>query len=250
MTNFTNSGIAVDPQLVWRQFHQNNWKNSSITPKVKFVKIDKTTNNILISTDYVDAEYDYVARVFVRPDIKGRSNEERKRELLKQKRYNEVYETVIYEKVQSEVDMGDGAVAVFRPIQKLGDGFRFVEVYTDNRPSILPQNHTVDLNTGALQNTHIPENNITITTPGSVVKPVIPQQTEPLVVASAQSKFFIASQPGTAPQAAPTQAPVSSTSQTDQQIRNSPEYKQWLANNSNPLMSEQENFEYYKKCNL
>lgn len=40
------------------------------------------------------------------------------------------------------------------------------------------------------------------------------------------------------------------TYQTDQQIRNSPEYKQWLANNSNPLMSEQENFEYYKKCNL
>ncbi len=191
MTNFTNSGIAVDPQLVWRQFHQNNWRNSSITPKIKFAKIDKLNNTLTISEDYADSQYDYVAKTTLRPDITGRGNEERRRELLKQKRYNEVFETIVYEKVQSEVDLGDGLVSVFRPIQKLGDSYRFVEVYADNRPSILPQNHTVDLNTGAVQNTHIVEQNISITTPASAVKPVIPQQTEPLVVASAQSKFVL-----------------------------------------------------------
>ena len=37
---------------------------------------------------------------------------------------------------------------------------------------------------------------------------------------------------------------------TDAEIRNSPQYKQWLADNANPLMTEEENLEYYKQCKL
>jgi hypothetical protein len=37
---------------------------------------------------------------------------------------------------------------------------------------------------------------------------------------------------------------------SDAQIIASSEYKTWAANNANPLMTDQENLEYYKQCKL
>lgn len=175
MTNFTDGLANVNPQLVWRQFHQNNWRNENITKRVKFAKKDRLTGNLLLSSSYSDSEFDYVVKTTLRPDITGRANEQRRAELLKQKRYNEVFETVLYEKVQSDLDMGDDVQVAYRPIQKLGDGYRFVEVYAEDRPSILPQNLTVDPTTGALQATYIPQSEVSIVTQGSAVKPGQPE---------------------------------------------------------------------------
>ena len=175
MTNFTDGVAEVNPQLVWRQFHQNNWRNQNITPRVKFAKKDKLTGNLLLSASYSDSEYDYVSKTTIRPDIAGRANEQRRAELLKQKRYNEVFETVIYEKIQSDLDMGDDTNVAYRPIQKLGDGYKFVEVYATDRSSIIPQNLTVDLTTGALQATYIPQSEVSVVSEASAVKPVLPQ---------------------------------------------------------------------------
>lgn len=172
MTNFTDGVTQINPQLIWRQFHQNNWRNTAITPKVQFAKKDRLTGNLKLKASYSDSEYDYVVKTTIRPDISGRANEQRRAELMKQKRYNEVFETVLYEKVESGVDMGDDVEVIFRPIQKLGDGYKFVEVYAEDRPSIIPQNLTVDPTTGALQATYIPQSDVAVATQGSAVKPV------------------------------------------------------------------------------
>lgn len=365
MTNFTDGLVQINPQLIWRQFHQNNWRNTAITPKAQFAKKDKITGNLLLNSSYGDAQYDYIVKTTIRPDISGRANEQRRAELMKLKRSNEVFETVLYEKVQNDLDLGDDQYVAFRPIQKLGDGYKFVEVYAEDRQSILPQNLTVDSTTGVLQATYIPQSDVAVLSEGSAVKPILPQQTEPLVVASASSPFFLASTPA-APVAAPTEAggnvlgniklniienlvqngqatttvrsgsyhnsfykgdgnysteagnivsikyrglvklqgdnivgngvfytkdqfgaaegfgnwanftqqakyagkslingeavhlydikpttqQVAQASQTDDQIRNSATYKTWAAANANPLMTDQENLEYYKQCKL
>jgi hypothetical protein len=44
--------------------------------------------------------------------------------------------------------------------------------------------------------------------------------------------------------------PVQSKGLSDAEIRATKEYQDWLKNNENPLMSEQENLEYYKVCKL
>jgi len=358
MTNFTDGVAEVNPQLVWRQFHQNNWRNQNITPRVKFAKKDKLTGNLLLSASYSDSEYDYVSKTTIRPDIAGRANEQRRAELLKQKRYNEVFETVIYEKIQSDLDMGDDTNVAYRPIQKLGDGYKFVEVYATDRSSIIPQNLTVDLTTGALQATYIPQSEVSVVSEASAVKPVLPQNQGMAMPSNlilnlggaqqaATSAGSISMQPdniakikagtktitnrtdkfangvyampdGTQIQLTylgnasveyigdgvivtaqdtnrtwnadefakaegfsswadfqqnnkysakfvdgqagrniygiqivkPATQVTSSNVQSDAQILASAEYKTWAANNANPLMTDQENLEYYKQCKL
>lgn len=176
MTNFTEGSAEINPQLVWRQFHQNFWRNANITPKAKFAKKDRLTGNLKLSLSFGDAQFDYVTRTTIRPDISGRANEQRRAELLKQKRYNEIFETILYEKIESGVDMGDDITAVFRPIGKLGDGYKFTEVYAQDRQSIIPQNNNIDPVTGAVVATHIPQDQLTVVTPGSAVAaPVVNQ---------------------------------------------------------------------------
>jgi hypothetical protein len=307
MTNFTDGVAEVNPQLVWRQFHQNNWRNQNITPRVKFAKKDKLTGNLLLSASYSDSEYDYVSKTTIRPDIAGRANEQRRAELLKQKRYNEVFETVIYEKIQSDLDMGDDTNVAYRPIQKLGDVYKFVEVYATDRSSIIPQNLTVDLTTGALQATYIPQSEVSVVSEASAVKPVLPQNQ-----GMAMPSNLILNLGGVQPVAAESKVaeaaltPVdkntlkdgdvvfdkngtrftfrglraegqvgarsprleeangnivipgeniqlfrsSDQNISDAQIIASSEYKTWAANNANPLMTDQENLEYYKQCKL
>lgn len=245
MTNFTDGNVQINPQLVWRQFHQNFWRNANITPKAKFAKKDKSTGYLKLSLSFGDAQFDYITRTTLRPDITGRGNEQRRVELLKQKRYNEVFETVLYEKVQDGVDMGDDLIAEFRPISKLGDGYKFVEVYAEDRQSVLPQNQTVNPTTGQLQATYIPQDNVALSEIGTAVKPIIVNQTDN-AVSTASSRFFI-------PTGEPISQPESESkdsNQSDADILNSPAYKEWVAANANPLMTEQENLEYYKKCKL
>jgi hypothetical protein len=175
LLNFTDGLTQVNPQLVWRQFHQNYWKNASITPRAKFAKKDKLTGNLILSTSFSDGQFDYITKTTIRPDLAGRANEQRRAELVKQKRGAEVFETVLYEKIQEDTDMGDDLVAVYRPISKLGDGYKFMEVYADDRQSMLPQNQTINPTTGQIQATYIPQDKVAVVAMGSAVNAALPQ---------------------------------------------------------------------------
>lgn len=188
LTNFTDGQAQINPQLVWRQFHQNFWKNANMTPRVKFAKKDKLTGNLKISTSFSDGQFDYVTKVTIRPDLAGRANEQKRAEMIKQKRSSEVFETVLYEKIQDEVDMGDDLISIYRPIGKLGDGYKFMEVYAEDRQSILPQNHTVDPTTGQIQATYIPTDKLAVVAMGSAILPAQPQNQ----IGSMPSQFILA----------------------------------------------------------
>ena len=189
LTNFTEGIAEINPYLVWKQFHQNNWRNSSIVPKVKFGKYNAISGTLKVSAGYGEAEYQFLKKTVIRPEYRGASRETIDA-MLKAKRGNEIFDTFLFERM-SEVDNGDDINVEYRMINKLGDRFRFTEVYTDDRPSMLPQNNNVDSTTGYITNSYVVKDGVTVAQPSapSVVTPVplpvrnnAPQGTHPFAI--------------------------------------------------------------------
>jgi hypothetical protein len=138
---FTSSTYTVDPQLVWKQFHQNNWKNNDIVPVAKYPKKNKTDNlngTITLSADYSDSEYDFVKVITVRPEMAGKANAVKRKELISLGQGYKVFQTVLYMKVAS-----NELETTYQAINKLGDGYKFTETYNVDTDSILPQNNNI-----------------------------------------------------------------------------------------------------------
>ncbi len=137
---FTSSTYTVDPQLVWKQFHQNNWKNDDIVPTVKYIKgkADNLNGIIKLSTDFSDSQYDFVKRTTVRPDMVGKANAVKRKELISLGQGYKVFQTVLYMKVAS-----NELETTYQAINKLGDGYKFTETYNVDTDSILPQNNII-----------------------------------------------------------------------------------------------------------
>jgi hypothetical protein len=137
---FTSSTYTVDPQLVWKQFHQNNWKNDDIVPTVKYIKgkADNLNGIIKLSTDFSDSQYDFVKRTTVRPDMVGKANAVKRKELISLGQGYKVFQTVLYMKVAS-----NELETTYQAINKLGDSYKFTETYNVDTDSILPQNNNV-----------------------------------------------------------------------------------------------------------
>jgi len=150
VNTFMSNEEPVNGRLIWRQFHQNNVRNSLINPRVKFAKKNKLNNTILLDTTYGDSQFDYVVKTVIQPALAGARNAAARQQLIDQGRGAEVFDTVLYEKVVSSEDLGDSKYAVYKPIGKLGDGFRFTEVYAADMPSAIPQNNNIDPTTGTL----------------------------------------------------------------------------------------------------
>lgn len=119
LDSYKTSGADVDPKLVWKQFHQNNWRNDSLVPRVENYYIDDSG---ILAVKGADAANDYVAirqyrkEVLDNPDLVG--------QYMQDKNWDAIYEYKIFEKVSPQHGF-------FRPINKLGDGFRFTEAYNN-----------------------------------------------------------------------------------------------------------------------
>lgn len=174
---FTNSAYTVDPQLVWKQFHQNNWNNDDIVPRVKYIKgrADNLNGTIKLSADFSDSEYDFVKRVSVRPEMAGGSNAAKRKELIALGQGYKVFQTTLYMKVSSNEDE-----VVYQAINKLGDGYKFTETYSVDTESILPQNNNVG--SAGIISSYIPERE----TPVQQPTPVLGGQQFALKAATAQ----------------------------------------------------------------
>ena len=135
---FTNSTYTVDPQLVWKQFHQNNWKNNDIVPTVKYGKKDNLNATFELTTAYSDSEYQFIKTITIRSEYAGKANAVKRKELINTGQGYKVYDTILYMKVSSTKDE-----TVYKAINKLGDGYKFTETYGVDTESILPQNKNV-----------------------------------------------------------------------------------------------------------
>jgi len=138
---FTSSTYTVDPQLVWKQFHQNNWKNNDIVPVAKYPKKNKTDNlngTITLDRNFSDSEYDFVKIITVRPEMAGKANAVKRKELINLGQGYKVFQTILYMKVAS-----NELETTYQAINKLGDGYKFTETYNVDTDSILPQNNNI-----------------------------------------------------------------------------------------------------------
>lgn len=117
---------TVDPYLVYKQFHQNNWKNPDIVPRVKIptsLTFDDELPIIRISAND-GFKMRYVSnRFFLNTSLKTRNKED-----LEQMRKNkeDIFNYQLYE--YSYYDSANDQY-VYRPINRLGNGQYHVEVY-------------------------------------------------------------------------------------------------------------------------
>ena len=128
INSFRGGSVEVDPRLVWKQFHQNNWKNPDIVPVVD--KASKEGGLLSFASDN-----EYVLHRTIKPGLEA--DKKKLNELRKAGKWDEVYDYALYEKIPYQ--------DIYRPINMLGDGYRFTEVYNqDRKKSMLLSNKPFD----------------------------------------------------------------------------------------------------------
>lgn len=132
LDRFVNEDSQLDPDLIWKQFHQNNANNSQIVPKIKRPKFDNGLLVINSDKKYKLAQYDYLATKELKDIYKGKINKAREK-LVKQKKWNELYVKGLYEKIkvidEQNVDITNQQLIIYyRPIGTLGNGMYLTEV--------------------------------------------------------------------------------------------------------------------------
>jgi len=135
---FESDNVKLDVDQVWRTFHQNNWKNSSIVKKApRWLKLEDD-GTILVGEFSSMADTDYFVKWVEDPSV----DEKTFKELKKQGELYKAFAPVIYENTKAVSETGDNkGKIVFMPIHKLGDGYKFFEVYTsEDNKSILEEN--------------------------------------------------------------------------------------------------------------
>ncbi len=112
-----NKQLELDVASIWKQFHQNNYRNDVIVPNAKFYK--KEGNFIKVSSDMDTAKRPYVKIV----SLNKAYSKEQQEELRRNRQYDKLYTTTIYERYETR-----GGNTYFRPINKKGIGNMFTEV--------------------------------------------------------------------------------------------------------------------------
>jgi hypothetical protein len=148
LDRFTQADMdSFNPDLIWKQFHQNNWYNNQIVPRVKRYNREKN-GLITVSANYNVSNYDYISVQELKSDLVGEKNPKRL-ELVKQKKWNEIYDHGLYERIRFQDETGNDItdrqpVRYYRPVNRLGNGMHMTEVYTMARGSILAENKAFD----------------------------------------------------------------------------------------------------------
>lgn len=134
LDNFKNDPtIEVNVPQLWKQFHQNNWRDDAVVPKAKFAR--KKGNFLMINKDMDESARPFVKRTRIRPGL----DKARIEQLKKDRQFDQLFETILYERFDE-----DGVNAFYRPINKKGLGNRYTEVSNFQTNSLITNNNTVD----------------------------------------------------------------------------------------------------------
>ena len=142
---YMSSEFLIDPNIVWKQFIQNNKNDRNLVRKPQFKKFNKRTGELMLDSSYSDSNYEYVAVSGIK---KGISNAE----LEKLKKFNKMYkafDTYIYERRYFTIVQGkytEKEFAMYSPIIPLGDGRNYTETSMENiTESNLKKNNIVTI---------------------------------------------------------------------------------------------------------
>lgn len=147
LDKFTDEEYKGDPLMIWKEFHQNNWYNSTIVPRVKKFGADGT-GIISVSGNHSQSKSDYISTRTLKPEYTGKVNPARE-EMVKLKKFDEIFEYKLYERIHVStpegIDITDEQPTVFfRPVNRKGRKMYMTESYNDSRPSVLPENEPFD----------------------------------------------------------------------------------------------------------
>lgn len=130
--NRFKSNPDISTEQVWRNFHKNNWSNRSIVPKAPaWAKIENGVMKIGSNSSLLANEF------MVKYILNPKYTREQLKAMKKNKSIVDAYQPILFEKTE-EVDKKKRVIYV--PIGKLGNGPRMLEIYQDERESILPGN--------------------------------------------------------------------------------------------------------------
>ena len=126
------SNPDISTEQVWRTFHKNNWSNRSIVPKAPaWTKIENGVMKIGSNSSLLANEF------MIKYILNPKYTREQLKAMKKNKSIVDAYQPILFEKTE-EVDKKRRVIYV--PIGKLGNGPRMLEIYQDERESILPGN--------------------------------------------------------------------------------------------------------------
>jgi hypothetical protein len=138
LDNFKNSldVTRIDPAIVWRNFHQNNWYSKELVPLVpSYIKPYRYKDGVFeIGANSGPAVHDYLVKYEVKPGMLYQLDR-----LQKEKRLGEALTPILFEK--QGVSM-DGSKVLYRRIGIRGNRNRMLEIYDDIRPSIFEDNNS------------------------------------------------------------------------------------------------------------
>jgi hypothetical protein len=98
----TSDDIMFTPDTVWKQFHQNNYNDGRLI-KTEFyldTTLDQMGFSLMGITNKYDKTYrdDYVVIKFIKKELKD--NKAQQEKLRKEKKWNDMYDTVLFEKIK------------------------------------------------------------------------------------------------------------------------------------------------------
>ena len=125
----------LDVAQVWRTFHQNNWTNRVIVPKAPgWIKLNND-GAIAISQFSSASDKDFYIKYIRDPKITSQKS----KELQKSGRGKELWIPKLFQR--TEFTDETGVNILYYPIDVLGDGRKFTEIYTDvEQDSVLDKN--------------------------------------------------------------------------------------------------------------
>jgi hypothetical protein len=117
----------LDAADVWRQFHQNNFTNRTIVPK--FPSYVKIKNNVItISATSSVSRYQFMVKYMPKPGLTMKEAMDRGADGFTPR---------LFERTM----LNEDGKWVYTPINKRGDGRRFLEIYADDRDSLIAENN-------------------------------------------------------------------------------------------------------------
>ena len=150
----SNDDIMFTPDVIWKQFHQNNYSDGRLIQTVYYSKttFDQTNATLRSITDRFNNTYrdDYVVIKFIKKDLLNNKAEQER--LRKEKKWDEIYDTVLFERVKAydstgkEIgkELSDDYIK-YVPIGTLGNKMYLTEAYAmSDAKSILKKNNSID----------------------------------------------------------------------------------------------------------
>ena len=150
LTRFiTNDDVQIDPEIVWRQFHQNNYKNAKFVDIISPSQLQRDEEFFDIydeasaihnatnpSLEYIYGKGEFVTVQQLKPEVED--NKALYAQLAKNKQWDKVYDYTLYQRIGEAVE---GGASPYMPINKLGNGMYMTEATPDEfASSILEKN--------------------------------------------------------------------------------------------------------------